>query len=133
MKCVCWKNIKKEVVPRLKSELGRDNVLSLPKIEKVVVSMGIGKAVQDKELIESAVKDLTMLSGQKAVVCKARKSVSNFKLRQGVPIGCMVTLHGSRMAREFLDRLISVVIPRIRDFRGLNPKAFDGREIILSV
>ena len=116
---------KNEVLPKLKQELGRDNQLSIPRLQKIVVSMGVGQAIQDKKRMESAAKDLALLSGQKAVICQARKSVSNFKLRQGSPIGCKVTLRGKRMW-EFLDRLIRVVIPRVRDFRGLNPQAFDG-------
>lgn len=114
-----------EVVPKLKEQLSRDNVLSIPRLEKVVISMGIGQAIQDKKRIDSGVKDLTQIAGQKPVVCKARRSVSNFKLREGYPIGCKVTLRGRRMY-EFLDRMISLAIPRVRDFRGLNPKAFDG-------
>lgn len=116
---------KQRIVPELKQELGRKNSLAVPELEKIVVSMGVGKAVQDKKRIEAATQDLATLTGQKPVVCKAKKSVSNFKLREGVPIGCKVTLRGKRMY-EFLDRMVSVVIPRIRDFRGLNPQAFDG-------
>lgn len=118
---------RERIVPELKSDLGRSNVLSIPRLEKIVVSMGVGRAAldKDKKRMEMAFQDLTMLTGQKPVVCKSRKAVSNFKLREGVPIGCRVTLRGKRMY-EFLDRLISVVIPRIRDFRGLNPQAFDG-------
>lgn len=117
---------KQDVMPELRKDLGRTNVLSIPRLEKIVVSMGVGQAVAEKKRIESAVRDLAQLAGQKAVVCKAKKSVSNFKVRSGYPIGCKVTLRGDRMY-EFLDRLISVVIPRVRDFRGLNPQAFDGQ------
>ena len=117
---------KKTVVAELCKDLGRANILSIPRLEKIVVSMGVGQAVAEKKRIESATRELALLAGQKAVVCKAKKSVSNFKLRTGYPIGCKVTLRGDRMY-EFLDRLISVVIPRIRDFRGLNPQAFDGQ------
>ena len=117
---------KKTVVGDLVKDLGRANILSIPRLEKIVVSMGIGQAVAEKKRIESATRELALLAGQKPVVCKAKKSVSNFKLRTGYPIGCKVTLRGDRMY-EFLDRLISVVIPRIRDFRGLNPQAFDGQ------
>lgn len=120
-----YEKYKQEVVPGLKEELGRQNVLTIPRLQKIVLSMGVGAAVADKKRIEHATRDLTFMAGQKAVVCKARKSVSNFKVREGYPIGCMVTLRGVRMF-EFLDRLISIVIPRIRDFRGLNPQAFDG-------
>ena len=117
---------KQTVVAELCKDLGRANILSIPRLEKIVVSMGVGQAVAEKKRIESATRELALLAGQKAVVCKAKKSVSNFKLRTGYPIGCKVTLRGDRMY-EFLDRLISVVIPRIRDFRGLNPQAFDGQ------
>ena len=117
---------KQTVVAELFKDLGRANILSIPRLEKIVVSMGVGQAVAEKKRIESATRELALLAGQKPVVCKAKKSVSNFKLRTGYPIGCKVTLRGDRMY-EFLDRLISVVIPRIRDFRGLNPQAFDGQ------
>ena len=114
----------KEIVPDLKKALGRDNLLSLPRISKVVVSMGVGKAIENKNRIDAAAKDLGQITGQKPTVCVARKSVAGFKLREGQPIGVKVTLRGDR-AFEFLDRLVSIVIPRIRDFRGLSPKAFD--------
>lgn len=117
---------KQHVVAELSKDLGRANILSIPRLEKIVVSMGVGQAVAEKKRIESATRELALLAGQKPVVCKAKKSVSNFKLRSGYPIGCKVTLRGDRMY-EFLDRLISIVIPRIRDFRGLNPQAFDGQ------
>jgi len=117
---------KQTVVGELCKDLGRANILSIPRLEKIVLSMGVGQAVAEKKRIESATRELALLAGQKPVVCKARKSVSNFKLRTGYPIGCKVTLRGDRMY-EFLDRLISIVIPRIRDFRGLNPQAFDGQ------
>ncbi|MCH8912080.1 MAG: 50S ribosomal protein L5 [Planctomycetes bacterium] len=117
---------KQTVVAELSKDLGRANILSIPRLEKIVVSMGVGQAVAEKKRIESATRELALLAGQKPVVCKARKSVSNFKLRTGYPIGCKVTLRGDRMY-EFLDRLISIVIPRIRDFRGLNPQSFDGQ------
>jgi len=115
-----------EILPALKAELGIDNPLAVPRLEKIVVSMGVGAAVSDKRRIELAAKDLAMITGQKPAVCKARKSVSNFKVRAGMPTGLKVTLRGRRMY-EFLDRLINVAIPRIRDFRGLNPQGFDGR------
>ena len=114
-----------EVRDLLKQELGRENLLSLPKVAKIVISMGLGASLEEKKRLESAVKDLGQLAGQKPVICNAKKSVSNFKLREGYPVGCKVTLRGRRMY-EFLDRLIAVVIPRVRDFRGLNPQAFDG-------
>ena len=117
---------KNEIVPALKKDLGRENVMSLPRITKMVVSMGLGLAAVEKKRLTNALEELAAITGQKAVVCKARKSVSGFKLREGMDVGAKVTLRGRRMY-EFLDRLISVAIPRIRDFRGLNPKGFDGR------
>lgn len=116
----------KEVVPALMAELGRKNLMSIPRLSKVVVSMGVGRATQDKKYLESAAKELATITGQKPVLCKARKSVSNFKVRRGQDIGLKVTLRRQRMY-EFLDRLISLAIPRVRDFRGLDPDAFDGR------
>ncbi len=117
---------KEKVVPELKASLGLDNVMEVPKITKITVNMGVGEAVADKKAMESAVSDLTALSGQKPLVTRSRKSVASFKMREGMPIGCKVTLRGVRMY-EFLDRLISVAIPRVRDFRGLSAKSFDGR------
>jgi large subunit ribosomal protein L5 len=115
-----------EVVPQLREELGRSNTMSLPRLRKIVVSMGVGEATRDKKLIEPATQELAQITGQRPLVCKARKSVSNFKLREGMETGLKATLRGKRMY-EFLDRLISVAIPRVRDFRGLNPSSFDGR------
>lgn len=115
-----------EIVPKLKQELGRDNLHALPKLQKIVVNMGVGKAIQDSKALEEAVEHLGQITGQKPVITIARRSVAQFKLREGMKIGCCVTLRGDRMY-EFLDRLISLVLPRVRDFRGLNPKAFDGR------
>lgn len=117
---------KDEIAPALKATLGIKNVMAVPRITKVVINMGLGKAITEKPRLEAAVKELTLIAGQKAQVCKARISVSNFKLRQGMEIGCRVTLRGNRMW-EFLDRLINLAIPRVKDFRGLNPKAFDQR------
>ncbi len=117
---------KTEVLPALQKEFGRGNRLSIPKLEKIVVSMGVGKAVAEKKRMDSAQKELAQITGQRPIVCRARKSVSNFKLREDVPIGVKVTLRGRRMY-EFLDRVISIAIPRIRDFRGLNLNSFDGR------
>lgn len=114
------------IVPNLAQALGRTNPLSLPKLQKIVVSMGVGKAIQDHKMLEEAVEHLRTLTGQQPVVTRSRQSISNFKLRQGMEIGCCVTLRRARMY-EFLDRLISLVLPRVRDFRGLNPNAFDGR------
>src|SRR5262249_54313870 len=114
-----------EIIPHLQQQLGRTNVLSLPRLQKIVVNMGVGKALQDKNRIEQAAEQLAQITGQKAQVTKAKKAVSGFRLREGNAIGCRVTLRGARMF-EFLDRLISVALPRIRDFRGVNPKSFDG-------
>ncbi len=115
-----------EVIPRLKDELRLKNVMQVPSIEKVVVNMGVGEASKDAKLLDGAIKDLTMISGQKPALRRARKSIATFKLRAGMPVGASVTIRGDRMW-DFLDRLMSVVFPRIRDFRGLNPRSFDGR------
>ncbi len=117
---------KAKVVPSLVEQFGYANPMQVPKITKVTLNMGVGEAVNDKKLIEAAYADMTLIAGQKPVITKARKSVAGFKIRQGWPIGCKVTLRGAQMW-EFLDRLISLSIPRIRDFRGLSAKAFDGR------
>ena len=116
----------KEVVPALLNQFGFDNPMRVPKITKVVLNMGLGEATTDKKILENAAGDLEMISGQKVVVTKARKSIAGFKIREGWPIGCKVTLRGERMY-EFLERLVDIAIPRIRDFRGLSPKSFDGR------
>ncbi|MEZ6066195.1 MAG: 50S ribosomal protein L5 [Planctomycetaceae bacterium] len=126
MKARLQEQYESEIRDQLAKELGRTNPHSLPKLQKIVVSMGVGRAIQDHKLLEEAFDHLRTLTGQQPVITKARKSVSNFKLREGQDVGCMVTLRGARMY-EFLDRLISLVLPRVRDFRGLNPKAFDGR------
>ncbi len=115
----------KEIVPGLKKKLGRENLLSLPRLQKIVVNMGVGKALQDKSRMEQAADQLSQITGQKAQIRKAKKAVSGFRLRENLEIGCRVTLRGKRMY-EFLDRLISIALPRIRDFRGVNPKSFDG-------
>ncbi len=117
---------KQTIVPRLQQELGLKNVMQIPRITKITLNMGVGEAIGNKKILEHATDDMTRISGQKPVITKARKSVANFKVREGWPIGCKVTLRRERMY-EFLDRLISVAIPRIRDFRGLPAKAFDGR------
>ncbi|BDX04273.1 MAG: 50S ribosomal protein L5 [Marinomonas sp.] len=117
---------KDQVVAKLTEEFSYQNVMEVPKITKITLNMGVGEAIADKKLLEHAVNDLEALSGQKVVVTKARKSVAGFKIRDGYPIGCKVTLRGERMW-DFFDRLVDVAIPRIRDFRGLNPKSFDGR------
>ncbi len=114
------------VVPKLQREQGYGNVMEVPSIEKITVNMGVGEAVRDKKMLENAQKELAAITGQKAAVTRARKSVAGFKMRAGWPIGCKVTLRRQRMY-EFLDRLINVAIPRIRDFRGFSPKSFDGR------
>jgi large subunit ribosomal protein L5 len=114
------------VVPQLKAELGLKNPMEVPRIVKVTVNMGVGEAVADRKVVDAAAADLAKITGQKPVLCKAKKAVASFKVREGLPIGCKVTLRGKRMY-EFLDRLISVAMPRIRDFRGVSPRAFDGR------
>ena len=115
-----------EILPALKEQFGYPNVMQVPRLTKIVVNMGVGEAARDSKLIEGAIKDLTVITGQKPMVTKARKSIAQFKLREGMPIGAHVTLRGDRMW-EFLDRLLSLALPRIRDFRGLSPKQFDGR------
>lgn len=117
---------KKEIVSKLKDELGLKNVMEIPKITKITLNMGVGEAVGDKKVLENAVADLEKISGQKVVVTKARKSIAGFKIREDWPVGCKVTLRNEKMY-EFLDRLISIAIPRVRDFRGISPKQFDGR------
>jgi large subunit ribosomal protein L5 len=115
----------KEIVGKLKEKFGRDNVLSLPKLKKICINMGVGQALQDKNRMTAAADQLTQIAGQRAQVTKAREAISGFRLREGNEIGCRVTLRGRRMY-EFMDRLISIALPRIRDFRGVNPKSFDG-------
>ena len=115
-----------EVIAKLKGEFNYGNVMEVPRLEKIVINISIKEAVQNVKLLDSAVEELTLIAGQKAVVTRARRSIANFKLREGMPIGTRVTLRGDHMW-EFLDRLITVAIPRIRDFRGVNSKAFDGR------
>src|SRR3970282_96526 len=117
---------KDEVVPRMKEKFNYRNPLQVPKVEKVIINMGLGEAIDNIKVIDSAVEEIGLISGQKAVVTKARKSISNFKLRAGVPIGVMVTLRRDRMY-YFLDKLIAVALPRVRDFKGVSPKGFDGR------
>ena len=116
----------KDVAPALRKEFGYTNVMAIPKIQKVVVNMGVGEAVQDGKKVDAAVGDLTLITGQKPVVTRAKKSIANFKLRENSPIGCKVTLRGARMY-EFLDRLVTIALPRVRDFRGLSGRSFDGR------
>ena len=120
-----WERYEKEIRPELAKKLGRDNLHALPRLEKIVVSMGVGSAITEKKHIEDAAAAISQITGQKALVTKARKAIANFRLREGLAIGVKVTLRGPRMY-EFLDRLISLALPRVRDFRGLSPKAFDG-------
>jgi large subunit ribosomal protein L5 len=117
---------REEILPELRKQFGYGNVMQVPTLTKIVVNMGIGEAARDAKLIEGAVRDLTAITGQKPAVNRAKKSIAQFKLREGMPIGANVTLRGDRMW-EFLDRLLSIALPRIRDFRGLSPKQFDGR------
>lgn len=116
----------KEIVPQLINAFGYKNVMEVPKLEKIVLNMGLGEAIQNIKILDSAVEEIALITGQKPVITKAKKSIASFKLRQGMPIGCMVTLRRERMF-EFLDRLLNVALPRVRDFKGVSGKAFDGR------
>ena len=116
----------KEVAPALRKEFGYKNVMAVPKIEKVVVNMGLGEATQNAKIVDTGADEVTRITGQKPVVTRAKKSIAQFKVRKGMPIGAMVTLRGERMW-EFLDRLVSIALPRVRDFRGVSPRGFDGR------
>ena len=116
----------KNVIPALTKEFSYKNVMAVPKITKIALNIGLGEATQNAKLMDGAVNELAQIAGQKPVITKAKKSIAAFKLREGMPIGCMVTLRGDRMY-EFLDRLVSVTLPRVRDFRGVSPKSFDGR------
>jgi large subunit ribosomal protein L5 len=117
---------KQEIVPALQRDLGRENALAVPRLEKIVLNMGLGEATQNPKVIDSAVEELAAITGQKPVVTKAKKAIANFKLRAGLPIGAMVTLRGDRMY-EFFDRLVNAALPRVRDFKGVPDRAFDGR------
>jgi len=117
---------KKEIIPALMKKFGYKNVMQVPKLEKIVINIGVGEAIQNVKLLDSAMSDLSNITGQKPAIRRAKKAISNFKLKAGMPIGCMVTLRKNRMY-EFFDRLVNVAIPRIRDFRGTSPKSFDGR------
>jgi large subunit ribosomal protein L5 len=117
---------KKEIVPKLTKEFGIDNRMAVPKLDRIVLNMGMGEATANVKLLDTAVEELSAIAGQRAVVTKAKKSIASFKLRAGMPIGCRVTLRGDRMY-EFLDRLIAIALPRVRDFRGVSAKSFDGR------
>ncbi len=126
MKARLREHYQKTVIPALMKEFGYKNVMSVPKLDKITVNIGLGEATQNPKLMDGAVQELAQITGQKPVVTKARKSVAAFKLREGMSIGCMVTLRGDRMF-EFLDRLMNVALPRVRDFRGLSTRSFDGR------
>ncbi len=115
-----------ECVPALKEEFGYKNGMQVPKVEKIVLNMGLGEAVQNPKIVEGAAEELSRIAGQRAVVTKAKKSIATFKLREGMPIGCRVTLRGERMY-DFLSKLVNIALPRVRDFRGVSPKGFDGR------
>ncbi|MBQ9608167.1 MAG: 50S ribosomal protein L5 [Lachnospiraceae bacterium] len=115
-----------EIKDAMTKKFGYKNVMQIPKLEKIVINMGVGEARENAKILDSAVKDLEIITGQKAVITRAKKSVANFKLREGMPIGCKVTLRGEKMY-EFTDRLVNLALPRVRDFRGVNPDAFDGR------
>src|SRR3984885_4006686 len=117
---------REQIVPKLRSDLKIENVMQVPRIAKITINMGVGEAVADKKVMDAAVADLTKITGQKPLITKSRKAIASFKIRQGLPIGAKVTLRGARMY-EFLDRLISIAMPRIRDFRGMSPRAFDGQ------
>jgi len=116
----------KECVPALKEEFGYSNVMQLPQVKKIVLNMGLGEAVTNPKIVDGAAEELTRIAGQKAIITKAKKSIATFKLREGMPIGCCVTLRGDKMW-DFLSKLVNVALPRVRDFRGLSPKGFDGR------
>ena len=116
----------KEIIPAMMKELGYKNVMEVPRIEKIVLNMGLGEAIQNIKILDSASDELGVVTGQKAVITRARKSIANFKLREGMPIGCKVTLRRDKMY-EFLDRLVNVALPRVRDFKGVSKKSFDGR------
>ncbi|GFE59218.1 50S ribosomal protein L5 [Geobacter sp. AOG1] len=116
----------KEMVPQLMKDFNYKNIMEVPKIDKIVINMGLGEAIQNVKILDSAAEELSAISGQKTVITKAKKSIASFKLRQGMPIGCMVTLRKERMY-EFLDRLVNVALPRVRDFKGVSAKGFDGK------
>lgn len=126
MSCRLKETYQSEIVDAMMKKFGYKNVMQVPKLEKVVINMGVGEAKENAKILDAAVSDLETITGQKAVITKAKKSVANFKIREGMPIGCKVTLRGEKMY-EFVDRLINLALPRVRDFRGVNPNAFDGR------
>ena len=121
-----YETYKKDIVPKMMEKFQYDNIMQVPKVERVVVNIGVGEAIQNPKALDGAVNDLSIISGQKPVITRARKSIAGFKLREGMAIGCKVTLRGERMY-DFLDRLINLALPRVRDFRGVSPQAFDGR------
>ena len=121
-----FEQYKQEITPKLMEKFAYKNVMQVPKIEKVIINIGVGEAIQNPKALDGAVSDLMIITGQKPVITKAKKSIAGFKLREGMPIGCKVTLRGERMY-DFLNRLINIVLPRVRDFRGVSPQAFDGR------
>ena len=120
------KKYKEQVIPQLMKDFGLKNIMQVPKLDRIVINMGLGEAVQNAKLVESATEELTAITGRKPIVTRAKKSIASFKLREGMPIGVMVTLRGEQMY-DFLDRLVSLALPRTRDFKGISPKAFDGR------
>ena len=117
---------KNEVMPAMTKKFGYKNVMQIPKLDKIVINMGVGEAKENAKILDAAMKDMETISGQKAILTKAKHSVANFKIREGMPIGCKVTLRGEKMY-EFLDRLVNLALPRVRDFRGVNPNSFDGK------
>ena len=121
---------KNEIMDAMTKKFGYKNVMEVPKLEKIVVNMGVGEAKENAKLLDAAIADMELITGQKVIATKAKKSVANFKIREGMPIGCKVTLRGEKMY-EFADRLINLALPRVRDFRGVNPNAFDGREQLI--
>lgn len=121
-----FEQYKQEITPKLMDKFAYKNIMQVPKIEKIIVNVGVGEAIQNPKALDGAVSDLMIITGQKPIITKAKKSIAGFKLREGMPIGCKVTLRGERMY-DFLNRLINIVLPRVRDFRGVSPQAFDGR------
>lgn len=121
-----FEQYKQEITPKLMEQFAYKNVMQVPKVDKIIINIGVGEAIQNPKALDGAVNDLMIITGQKPVITKAKKSIAGFKLREGMPIGCKVTLRGERMY-DFLNRLVNIVLPRVRDFRGVSPQAFDGR------
>jgi large subunit ribosomal protein L5 len=121
-----FEQYKQEITPKMMEKFAYKNVMQVPKLEKIIINVGVGEAIQNPKALDGAVSDMTIITGQKPIITKAKKSIAGFKLREGMPIGCKVTLRGERMY-DFLNRLINIVLPRVRDFRGVSPQAFDGR------